>query len=75
MYAEVPDHLECNDARQGSIQAEGHTLRQIGFPLMVVLLLTFKTVAARFVSPFLFFELFSLYSLNDKTYYVDYKTT
>jgi len=52
LHAKVPDHLECDDARQGSVQADGHSLRRTGFPLKVVLLLTFKTVAARFVGQF-----------------------
>jgi len=32
VHAEVLDHLECDDARQGPIQAEGHCLRRTGFP-------------------------------------------
>ena len=32
LYAEVPNDLERDDVGQGSIQAEGHNLRQIGFP-------------------------------------------
>ena len=42
LYAKVPDHLERDDARQGSVQAEGHTLRRTGFPLMVVFALDFQ---------------------------------
>ena len=32
MYAEVPDDLECNDARQSPVQAEAHCLRPTDFP-------------------------------------------
>jgi hypothetical protein len=32
MYAEVPDYLECDDARPSPIQANGHSLRRTGFP-------------------------------------------
>ncbi len=32
MHAKVFDHLERDDARQGSIQADGHCLRWTGFP-------------------------------------------
>jgi hypothetical protein len=32
MYAEVLDDLECDDARQGAVQADGHRLRRTGFP-------------------------------------------
>ena len=32
VYAEVPNDLECDDARQSSIQAEGRCLRWAGFP-------------------------------------------
>lgn len=47
MHAEVSDDLERNDARPNLIQADGHRLRRTGFfPLKVVLLLTFKTIAA-----------------------------
>ena len=56
LHAEVSDHLERDDARQGPIQAEGCRLSLNGLvsPLLVVLLLTFKTVAARFVRRFEF---------------------
>jgi hypothetical protein len=50
MHAEVPNDLERDDARSGPIQADDHGLRRTGFPFKRrVLLLTFKTVAARFV--------------------------
>lgn len=32
MYAQVPNHLERDDARQGSVQANGDDLRRTGFP-------------------------------------------
>lgn len=32
VYAEVPNHLECDDARQGPVQADGYRLRWTGFP-------------------------------------------
>ncbi|MBK7448251.1 MAG: hypothetical protein IPJ47_02025 [Anaerolineales bacterium] len=30
VYAEVPNDLECNDARQSPVQADGHRLRRTG---------------------------------------------
>ncbi len=32
LYAKVPDHLECDDARQSPFQADGACLKRTGFP-------------------------------------------
>ena len=42
MHAEVPDHLERNDARSGPVQANGDCLRRTGFPFNRVFALDFQ---------------------------------
>ena len=42
MHAEVSNDLECDDARQGPVQAEGHRLRRTGFPFKGAFALDFQ---------------------------------